>query len=78
MVGENDQTMTVAFEIAGHTAVAESCETIEPPAYLPEGKTAFRVKVPPSYQKLQGAAIVKIVDANQPEIVYDQKPNLYF
>ena len=79
VVGEKfDQTMTVAFEIAGHTAVAESCETIEPPAYLPEGKTAFRVKVPPSYQKLQGAAIVKIVDANQPEIVYDQKPNLYF
>jgi len=79
VVGEKfDQTMTVAFEIGGHTTVATSCETIEPPAYLPEGKTAFRVIVPASYQKLQGAAIVKIVDARQPEIVYDQKPNLYF
>lgn len=79
VVGEKfDQTMTVAFEIGGHTTVATSCETIEPPAYLPEGKTAFRVTVPPSYQERQGGAIVKIVDANHPDIVYDQKPNLYF
>lgn len=79
VVGERfDQTMTVAFEIGGHTTVASSCETIEPPAYLPEGKTAFRVTVPPSYQGRQGAAIVKVVDSNQPEMVYDQKPNLYF
>jgi len=78
VVGENfDQTMTVAFEIGGYTAVASSCETIEPPAYVPEGKTAFRVTVPSSGGR-QGAAIVKIVDASQPEIVYDQKPNLYF
>lgn len=78
VVGEKfDQTMTVAFEIGGHTAVAESCETIEPPAYVPEGKTAFRVTVPSSGGR-QGAAIVKIVDARQPEMVYDQKPNLYF
>ncbi|MGE5544465.1 MAG: IPT/TIG domain-containing protein, partial [Bacillota bacterium] len=79
VVGERfDQTMTVAFEIGGHTTLATTCETVEPPAYLPASKTAFRVTVPPSYQGRQGAAIVKIVDSNQPDLIYDQKPNLYF
>jgi len=79
VVGERfDQTMTVAFEIGGHTTVASYCETVEPPAYLPAGKTAFKVTVPASYQGQQGAAIVKIVDISQPDLVYDQKPNLYF
>ena len=79
VVGEKfDQSMTVAFEIGGHTMVASSCETVEPPAYLPAGKTAFKVMVPPSYQGRQGAAIVKIVDCNQIDLIHDQKPHLYF
>jgi hypothetical protein len=79
VVGERfDQTMTVAFEIGGHTTVATNCETVEPPEYLPAGKTAFEVIVPPSYQGRQGAAIVKIVDSSQTDLIYDQQPNLYF
>lgn len=79
VVGEKfDQTMTVAFEIEGHTTMAVACETVEPPAYLPVGKTAFEVTVPPSYQGRQGAVIVKIIDRNQPTLIFDQKPNLYF
>ncbi|NLU49044.1 MAG: hypothetical protein GXX09_01345 [Syntrophomonadaceae bacterium] len=79
VVGEKfDQTMTVAFEINGHALVAPVCNSITPPPYLSPEKTAFQVTVPASYGGAQGAAVVKIVDRNNPQVVYTQQPNLYF
>ncbi|MGE5423295.1 MAG: IPT/TIG domain-containing protein [Ignavibacteriales bacterium] len=79
VVGEKfDQTMTVAFEIAGHTTLATSCTTITPPSYLPEGKTAFQVVVPAAYGGSQGAVTVKIVDRTNTAAVFAKVPNLYF